>query len=1142
MISGHPTLSFKQAFLSSFFLCVLCDSVVHPPRAYAQREYGFDNTKPSGQPYLKPEESLKRMKIADGFEIHLAAAEPTIINPIAFTVDEKGRLWVVECFEYPKRTPKGQMPRDRIVILESTKGDGVYDKRTVFAEGKDFPMSFDMASGIEVGYGGVFLGAPPYLWFIENKNDKPGKFEVLLKGFGSQDTHEMLNTFQWGPDGWLYGLHGVFTSSEVVQGEPGASATGVSEKPKTQQKPPVADAPGSPAVKLNAGVWRYHPRTKKFEVFAEGTSNPWGMDWRNTDGEFILCCCVIPHLFHIVPGGIYKRQAGASFNPYAYGEIKEICDHTFHKESGWAHAGLISLDAPHIPEKWRNSVIFGSIHGCSVKQNILERKGSTFVAHRGDDFLVSGDKNFRPINLKWGPGGDIYLIDWHDQNPCHQAKPDAWDYEHGRIFRISVKGSMPKPAPDVRKLLKTDFLAAFDPKDPFLVRASLQAVREITVAGKKRQELDMAFGRKEEQTSANEFSWIWTATHFDDTTPRSTMFHLEMWLSRHPQGLGVTDEPVQMLRMIRSSTGELDNAQFRDLEKYTSLVQSESEVRELASLLQRYRNDTRARALLHVLLAKKQFSADPQIPLLVWLAYEANLFYDVEAELTWLKSDAPNNVLVTDHIVPRVMRRLIATGWREDRAACINFIEAVEDAAVRKRALEGLAEATKGQTFDAPPKWQAVYKSLLADKNPDVVKLARTLAVSFRDPAAVKHALAVAADAAKALPERIDAIRAIGTLKPDDGARLLLNLANGGDPTLQLEAVRALGGYANQDIAKELLANWAKYPSAVRAEAANVLATRKDSARQLLDAVGAKKVARKDLTDNTILRIRSFNDGSLNKRIEEVWGKFRATPKELDDLINKMRTSLYAGPASFAHGKQVFEQHCAKCHKFEGRGAEVGPPLDGASRDIEYLLGNVLDPNRVIGQPYFVHVVERKNGTSEVGLLVAEDPQTITLKVENAVQKVIAKADIESHTVQEKSLMPEGLTKGMTDQDFRDLLRYVMANPFIIRVTLDGKPLTVGTPGRIPLAAGETTVVAEVTAAGAMKTKLQLGGNAELEVKLNGKVVYQGRPGEDRPDAASADVELAAGANRIEVRAKSKTKSALYVRLLDPDRKLKYPE
>src|SRR5262245_48858385 len=204
--------------------------------ALAQKEFGFDNQKGSGQPYLKPEETVARMKVADGFEVKLFAAEPQLVNPIAMTVDEKGRVWVVECFEYPKRTPKGKMPRDRIKILEDTDGDGVCDKVTIFAEGKDFPVPFDLASGIEVGHGGVFLGAPPYLWFLQDTDGdgKADKFDILLKGFGSQDTHETLNTFQWGPDGRLYGLHGVFTHSDV--------------------KPEQADGP---VTRVNAAVWRY---------------------------------------------------------------------------------------------------------------------------------------------------------------------------------------------------------------------------------------------------------------------------------------------------------------------------------------------------------------------------------------------------------------------------------------------------------------------------------------------------------------------------------------------------------------------------------------------------------------------------------------------------------------------------------------------------------------------------------------------------------------------------------------------------------------------------------------------------------------------------------------------------------------------
>src|SRR6266446_8596057 len=153
--------------------------------AIAQKEHGFDNTKTSGQPYLDPQESLKRMKVPPGFEVTLFAAEPDIINPIAFSIDEHGRLWVVECYEYPKKTPKGQKPRDRIKILEDTTGSGKADKVTIWAEGKDLPIGWDLASGIEVGHGGVFLGAPPHLFFLSDPMvmGKCTKQEILLTGF-----------------------------------------------------------------------------------------------------------------------------------------------------------------------------------------------------------------------------------------------------------------------------------------------------------------------------------------------------------------------------------------------------------------------------------------------------------------------------------------------------------------------------------------------------------------------------------------------------------------------------------------------------------------------------------------------------------------------------------------------------------------------------------------------------------------------------------------------------------------------------------------------------------------------------------------------------------------------------------------------
>src|SRR5262249_11968015 len=177
------------------------------------------------------------------------------------------------------------------------------------------------------------------------------------------------------------------------------------------------------------------------------------------------------------PGGVYERQAGASFNPYAYGLLKPICDHTHHRESGWAHAGLLILEGEHVPEELRGSVIMGSIHGTCIKRNTLRKNGSTFVGSRAPDFLSSGDKNLRPINLRWGPDGSIYLIDWHDQNPCHQAPPDSWDQTHGRIYKIQRTGTKSVPV-DLAKKSSKELVEILANDNPWWYRTALRLLGE----------------------------------------------------------------------------------------------------------------------------------------------------------------------------------------------------------------------------------------------------------------------------------------------------------------------------------------------------------------------------------------------------------------------------------------------------------------------------------------------------------------------------------------------------------------------------------------------------------------------------------------------------------------------------------------
>lgn len=371
-------------------------------------------------------EAAKAMTLPKGFKITLAAAEPDVVKPISFTIDWKGRLWVVEGHTYPVPAPEGQ-GRDRILIFEDTNGDGTLDSRKVFME------NLNMVAGIEIGVGGVWLAAAPYLLFVpaDFENDKPtGPPQKLLDGWGLEDTHEILNNLRWGPDGWLYGVHGVFTHSKV--GKPGT--------------------PDAQRTKFNAGVWRYHPTRHEFEVFAEGTINPWGIDF-NDWGQPFITACVIPHMYHIIQGARYERQAGKSFNPYTYDEIKTIANHRHYlgdrgphagnfrsaaAGGGHAHAGaMVYLGGNNWPAEYRNTIFMNNINGAKLNNDQLVKSGSGYIGAHKKDFLSMNDSWSQWLNLKYDQNGSVYAIDWYDKNQCHSSNPDVHNKTMGRIFKIT---------------------------------------------------------------------------------------------------------------------------------------------------------------------------------------------------------------------------------------------------------------------------------------------------------------------------------------------------------------------------------------------------------------------------------------------------------------------------------------------------------------------------------------------------------------------------------------------------------------------------------------------------------------------------------------------------------------------------------
>jgi putative membrane-bound dehydrogenase-like protein len=611
-----------------------------------QPELAVDQVKFAGLP---PEQAAKEMTLPEGFTAKLFAGEPDVKQPIAFALDDRGRVWVAEAYTYPQRAPEGQ-GKDRILVLEDTNGDGKFDKRTVFMEG------LNLVSGLEVGFGGVWVGAAPYLMFIpieDGDTPKPaGKPQILLDGWAYQDTHETLNTFTWGPDGWLYGCHGVFTQSKV--GKPGASET-------ERQR-------------LNAGIWRYHPVKHQFELFAEGTSNPWGVDF-DENGQCIIEACVIPHLFHMIQGGRYERQAGQHFNPYTYDDIKTIADHRHYLGSkgphaangrsdsaggGHAHAGLMVYLGDNWPDKYRGQFFMNNIHGQRINQDSPEHKGSGFVGHHAPDFINFNDRWSQILNFTYDQDGAVFMIDWYDQNQCHRSEQNAHDRSNGRIFKIAY-GDKKATKVDLQKLTSEELVLFQLHKNDWYVRHARRILEERGANTKAQEYILFLLNLDNKRMSLTLPQWA--------LDPASASRQLRLLQALHVTG-GLTEEAAaKTLRSpheyVRAWTIQLmlENKEASEafLQQMARLAKEDPSpvVRlYLASGLQRVPIDKRT-PVLEGLFSHAEDAGDHNLPLMYWYAAEPVAGQSPAKAVSLLsKSKIP---LLRQYIT----RRMTATGQKK---------------------------------------------------------------------------------------------------------------------------------------------------------------------------------------------------------------------------------------------------------------------------------------------------------------------------------------------------------------------------------------------------------------------------------------------------------------------------------------------
>jgi putative membrane-bound dehydrogenase-like protein len=990
------------------------------PAAQKERPPHGQDTVPG--PALSPQEAIRRMTVPPGFAVELVASEPDIVNPVAMTFDERGRIWITESLEYPRQS--AGPGRDRIKILESTKGDGKYDKITVFAEGLNIP------SGIAVGHGGVWVANSPDILFYKVGPDgkAAGKPEVVVSGFGRTDTHELPNSLTWGPDGWLYGLNGVFNHSHVKQR-------------------------GKDFV-FTCALFRIHPKTREFQLFCEGTSNPWGVAW-DGEGSAFVSACVIDHLWHLTETGYYHRQGGP-YPPFTW-ELGSIVKHRHQKA---AYCGLHYFDSDAYPPEYRGQLYMGNIHGGCVNCDELTRDGSTYFAKPRPDFLTAHDQWFMPVAQKTGPDGCLYVLDWYDRYHCYQdaqRDPRGIDRLRGRLYRVVYKGHKAAGKFDLGKESDEKLIERLHSPNVYY-RDTAQRLLCERLREPHRDE----YGRVWKFAGLNEvLAQQLEKLALSGKAPRKARMHA-LWAlvgagavapDFHQKLLSHADAGFRAWGV--RAAGNLGKVEPALRDKVVALAEDRSPDVQLqvAIAARKLEGVQPLPVLLRVLGA---CGDDKLIPHIVWqnlhplLEDRADRFLEVVAEKRLER--APN----VARLMPRVVDRILARRRTEPALVLSLFTTLIEGPGANPNAARQCLAvlASKVQTGEVKPaeaealrrRFEPALHKLMKDESAGPLRLeAAVLATTLHDPAGVGVVRQAFAAPKETQRMRLRALEALVSVRDPDvlGAAAAV-LADRGPQTQNFRAavLAALGKLDEPRIAAVVLAEYPKMEPDLRPRAVELLTQRGDWGRQLVRAVADKKVPADALNVNQVKRLLAVKDPALVKQVKELWGTVReGRNPEREKVVADMAKFLRGQRGDSRAGAAVFKNLCAQCHKIYGEGQDVGPDLTGNGRaSFEQLLSNVFDPSLVIGPGYQATSVTTTQGRVLTGLLVEDNTRRVVLKTQGGKLETVPRDQVEELTVSPLSLMPEGIEKQLKPQEIADLFAFL---------TLD-KPPDDPTAKRIP--------------------------------------------------------------------------------------------
>lgn len=1003
---------------------------------------------------LSPEQAVKSMLVPEGFQVSLVVAEPDIVQPVSFCFDDRGRIVAAEALNYGEWQETG---KDRIVILEDKDGDGRAETRKVFYEGLNY------VTGIEVGFGGVWVMSVPKLYFIPDHNGDDvadGPPEVLFDGFGYRESrHNLANGFTWGPDGWLYFGHGRTTPSDV--GRPGT--------PKEER------------VHCDGGVCRIHPTRLVFENFADGTTNPWGVDFDDY-GQCFVSNCVNPHLFHVIQGAHYEPWRNRPSSLYAYERIATIADHlhypsdqpkamrgetqeTLAMGGGHAHCGTLIYLGGAFPERYRNSVFMCNVHGRRINNDILKRTGSGYVASHGPDFMISGDPWFMGVTLKTGPDGAVYVSDWSDTGECHTYKPDRGS---GRIYRISYVGTATnKNGTNDRNggksihpinAVPSEVAAAAklplsDRSDAELVQLQLHPndwyVRHARRLLQERSE-NRAFDRVSVTRSLSDMAspksglstdrrlralWTLYATYGvpSDELKSRYLRDSDEWV--RAWSVRLLMQPLGDAPM-RDGNGSPDSKTPRFVNpptahgaRFARLAKSETSPIVMLALIESLQRFFAGAELARHWVAKplverSDVIKQPHAVLMLWYGIEPIVEFNSDLFIKLIS--AARIPKIREFGARRFVDHVLAKKGEKSYGPLVSVLVDADDEAARDM-LTGIREALRGRKrIDMPSNWPATYMKLKSSSDPEIRELTAALAVIFGDKSAIADLLATAANRAAPTKERNTAIELLRDQAPPQLPSVLQSLLD--DKDVRRAAIRGLAVAQDKDTPSMLVASYATFSTEEKQDAVATLTSRKEYADALLDALEKKSIPRADVSAYAARQLHAFGDKMLTERLRTIWGDIRDSAPDKQQLIAKYKTQLTPNTlknADLSNGRLLFKKTCQQCHKLFGEGNSIGPDLTGSNRaNIDYILGNILDPSAEISRDFRMSIVTTTAGRVLTGLQVETTPARVTLQT--ATERVVLdRSDIDEINESPLSMMPEGQLNPLTKEEVRDLIGYL---------------------------------------------------------------------------------------------------------------------